>query len=75
MRPVKWNGLKNPGYDLVTKRRSGYWDVVHGVHGWVIYTPLYLKTGRDADRIVLGPVDREVARLRAEELIREEERS
>jgi hypothetical protein len=74
MRSIKWDGLKNPDYDLVTKRASGYWDVVHGVDGWVIYTPLYKKTGRDEDRIVVGHVDREVARLRAEELIRKEER-
>jgi hypothetical protein len=74
-RPIKWHGLKQADYDLYTKRRSGEWHVIHGVYGWVIWTPLYLKTGRDVDRILVGHVDREVARLRAEELIRKDERT
>lgn len=73
---IKWNGLKSPpDYDISTKRRSGTWDIMHSQReGWVIKPPWYWKTLRDADRIVVGHVDREVARLQAEALIRTDER-
>lgn len=75
-RPIKWGGLKDPpNYDLHTKRPSGHWDVMLSKReGWVINSPLYWKTFRDADRIVVGHVDREVARLQAEALIRTDEK-
>lgn len=75
-RPIKWHDLKSPpDYDLYTKRRSGTWDIMHSQReGWVIKPPWYWKTLRDADRIVVGHVDREIARLQAEALIRTDER-
>jgi hypothetical protein len=42
--------------------------------GWVIKPPWYWKSLRDEDRVVVGHVDREIARLRAEAMIRTEER-
>ena len=75
-RPIKWHDLKSPpDYDIYTKRRAGTWDIMHSQReGWVIKPPWYWKTLRDADRIVVGHVDREVARLQAEALIRTDER-
>lgn len=75
-RPIKWHGLKNPpDYDIYTKRPSGSWDIMHSVRdGWVIKPPWYWKTLRDADKVVVGHVDREVARFQAEVLIRTDER-
>jgi hypothetical protein len=76
MRSIKWSGLKNPDYDLHTKRPSGHWDVMYSARdGWVIKSPLYWKTGRNADRIIVGHVNREVARLQAEALIQIDERT
>lgn len=75
-RPIKWHGLKSPPtYDLYTKRPSGGWDIMHSErYGWGIKPPWFWKSLRDADRIVVGHVDREVARLRAEALIRTDEK-
>jgi hypothetical protein len=75
-RPIKWIGLTSPpDYDILTKRPSGTWDIMFSQReGWVIKPPWYWKTLRDADRIVVGHVDREVARLQAEALIRKDER-
>lgn len=75
-RPIKWSGIKSPpDHDLSTKRPAGYWDVMHNDReGWVIKPPWYYKTMRDADRIVVGHVPREIARLEAEALIRTDER-
>jgi hypothetical protein len=75
-RSIKWSGLKDPpNYDLSTKRPSGYWDVVLSQReGWVIYPPWSLKTLRDTGRVVVGHVDRDVARLQAETMIQVEER-
>lgn len=75
-RPIKWIGLKSPpDYDILTKRPSGTWDIMLSQReGWVIKPPWYWKTLRDSDRIVVGRVDRDVARLQAEALIRADER-
>lgn len=56
---VRWSGLDRPGDDLHVKRADGHWDVVHGVDGWVIYTAT-------RERIVVGDVERDVARIEAE---------
>lgn len=79
-RPIKWHGLSErdkrqcgEDCDLYTKRPSGSWDVIHGVYGWTILSPTYWKTLRDEYRIVVGHVNREEARLRAEELIHQDE--
>lgn len=75
-RPIKWSGLKSPpDYDILTKRPSGTWDIMHNERdGWVIKPPLYWKTLREEDKIIVGRVDREVARLQAEAMIRVDER-
>lgn len=75
-RPIKWHDLPSPpDYDLYTKRPAGTWDIMLSQReGWVINPPWYWKTLRDADRIVVGHVDREVARLQAEALIRTDEK-
>ena len=74
-RPIKWNGLKKPDYDLHAKRPSGDWDIMHSEReGWIIKPPWFWKTLRDADKIVVGHGDREIARLQAEAMIRVEEK-
>lgn len=75
-RPIKWSGIKDPSdYDLSTKRPSGTWDVMwNGRDGWVIKPPLYWKTLDERHKVVVGFVDRETARLRAEALIQADEK-
>lgn len=75
-RPIKWSGLPSPpDWDLSTKRPSGTWDIMLNYRdGWVIKPPLYWKTLREEDKIVVGRVDREVARLQAEAMIRADEK-
>ena len=74
MRKIHWHGIKDgPDYDLYSKRNGKTWDIVHGVDGWVIYTPC-AAVSRDRERAVVGHVDRDIARLQAEELITMDER-
>jgi len=74
-RPIRWNGLKSPpDYDILTKRPSGTWDIMWNYRdGWVIKPPLYWKTLDERYKVVVGRVDREIARLQAEALIRTDE--
>ena len=72
---IRSAGRGNPSHDLCVKRASGYWDVVHGVDGWVVYSPVDLggsEYSRGSGRfvLVLGAVAREDARTVAEAGIR-----
>ena len=62
---IRWSGIEDSKDDLCTRRRYGYWDVVHGVDGWVVYT--------DRRERIDGFTSRDEARLHAERLIRESE--
>ena len=77
-----WSGLEDPTFDLCLLRSDGYWDVVNGVDGWVIYTPTerYVHDGKQwiggpksipPMRGVVG-VSRDEAQRFAEELIRKQ---
>jgi hypothetical protein len=80
---IKWSGLgpkDEPDCDLTVKRRDGRYDVVSGINGWVVLTPVFRWThdGRDwsynlhdapPHRGMPGAVTREQARLFAESLI------
>lgn len=76
MENIHWNdGVMTPDdHDLCVKRASGYWDVVHGVNGWVIYSPVPLdgsvRTKPNQFQLVLGNVTRDDARVVAEAGIR-----
>jgi hypothetical protein len=78
-KPIIWNGgeVTPDDYDLCTRRASGYWDVVHGVDGWVVYSPVYLDGSHATEtgtfRLVLGDVKRDDAREVAEAGIRKTE--
>lgn len=76
---VAWSGIGRPGDDLSTRRADGYYDVIHGVDGWVVSTPTS-RWVHDGTRWVEGPkepplrgipgaVSREDARRLAESLI------
>lgn len=61
--------------DLCGSTQAGHWDVVHGVDGWVVYTPerlRYVHTGTEwvASRLVrgAGKVSRDEAQQFAEKL-------
>jgi len=36
---IRWSHASDPTSDLCGKTAEGYWDVVHGVDGWVVRTP------------------------------------
>ncbi len=70
--PIRWSGIDYPNDDLCTKRASGFWDVVSGVDGWVIYIGSKLPRYGGADdraRVITGASTREIARQQAEVLI------
>ena len=74
-RPIRWSGLKNPDYDLCLKRAEGYWDIIHGVDGWVIYSPIQVNGSHfEAEmgrfRLVLKDGTRDEAQAVAEKAIR-----
>lgn len=76
-----WNLQDPEDYDLCTSRRSGYYDVMNGVDGWVVNTPYdrwvhdgkkWQKDSKSASlRGVAGAVTRKEAQLFAEFLIDE----
>ncbi len=73
-RPIKWHGIDSPpDYDIYTKRPSGEWHVMHACDGWVIRPPTLRCDPREGLRLVVGHVDRDTARLKAEELIKAQE--
>ena len=75
-RPIPWpkNDLKDPTCDLCLKRPEGYWDIVHRVDGWAIYSPIHLEgshfaAGTDRFCLVVGDVSRDEAQAVAEKAI------
>ena len=79
MSKYKWN-LEDPeDYDLCTRQKLGYYDVVFGVDGWAVRTPkgCWAHDGRgwqygpssSPPRGVVGAVTRDQARIFAEKLI------
>lgn len=74
---IRWGRIpKNPEYDLCGTTASGYWDIVNGIDGWVIYTPSrarFVNNGREwinssGARGAVGAVTRDQAKTEAERM-------
>ncbi len=85
MKDYGWNLEDSQDYDLCTRRKGGYYDVIFGVDGWTVKTPhdCWVHNGKAwqqgnpvaPPRGVPGAATREQARKFAEQLIDQHEGS